>query len=307
MAQPNHAGVAAEPKQSIAAFEKLLVATDFPRASIAALSYAESLTNLYGKELLLTYVVGTGNATSLEPSAVFAAPEIGRAMAEDLEQLASQLRHRGIDTRAILTEGPVADALEQLVQKEKPDLLVIGTHGARGLERLILGSTAEAILRRVSCPVLTVGPACGNITQKNLALQTIVYATVLRHPSETALRYAASLARAMHAHVQLVHAIDEINELPGPSLDMEAQSQWELMAEALKGSDSKVSVHRVYGEPVEGIIRRVIATKADLVVLGAERGRKLSAFLPAGVAYGLIRSAPCPVITLKQDGMYHRG
>ena len=107
--------------------------------------------------------------------------------------------------------------------------------------------------------------------------------------------------------MQLVHAIDEINEMPVPSLDMEAQSQSELMAEALKGSDSKVSVHRVYGEPVEGIIRRVIATKADLVVLGAERGRKLSAFLSAGVAYGLIRSAPCPVITLKKDGLYHRG
>ncbi len=307
MAQPNHAGVAAEPKQSIAAFQRLLVATDFSSVSIAALSYAESLTNLYGKELLLTCVVSAGNASPPEPSAVFAAPEIGQAMAEDLEQLANQLRGRGIDARAILAEGPVADALEQLVQKEKPDLLVIGTHGARGLERLILGSTAEAILRKVSCPVLTVGPACGNITRKNLALQTIVYATVLRHPSETALRYAASLARAMHAHMQLVHAIDEINELPGPSLDMEAQSQLELMAEALKGSDSKVSVHRVYGEPVEGIIRRVIATKADLVVLGAERGRKLSAFLPAGVAYGLIRSAPCPVITLKKDGLYHRG
>ncbi|MHB1959613.1 MAG: universal stress protein [Acidobacteriaceae bacterium] len=307
MAQPNHAGVAAEPKQFIDAFKKLLVATDFSRASIAALSYAESLTNLYGKELLLTYVASAGNATSPEPLGVFAVPEIGRAMAEDLEQFASRLRRRGIDTRAILTEGPVADALEQLVQKEKPDLLVIGTHGARGLERLILGSTAEAILRRVSCPVLTVGPACGNITQKNLALQTIVYATVLRHPSETALRYAASLARAMHAHVQLVHAIDEINELPGPSLDMEAQSQSDFMVEALKGSDSKVSVHRVYGEPVEGIIRRAIATKADLVVLGVERDRKLSVFLPAGVAYGLIRSAPCPVITLKKDGLYHRG
>ena len=85
------------------------------------------------------------------------------------------------------------------------------------------------------------------------------------------------------------------------------QSQAELMAKALKGSDSRVSVHRVYGEPVEGTIRRVIATKADLVVLGAERGRKLSAFLPARVAYGLIRSAHCPVITLKRDGLYHRG
>lgn len=306
MAQTIHAGVTIEPKESIPAFEKLLVATDFSRSSIAALSYAEDLVHLYGKELLLTHVVSAGNASPPEPLAVFVAPEIGQAMAEDLEHLTNQLRRRGIQARAILSEGLVADALEALVQQEKPSLLVTGTHGVRGLERLILGSTAEAILRKVSCPVLTVGPGCANITRKNLALQTIVYATLLQHPSEAALLYAASLARALHAHVQLVHAIDEINDLQGTLLDKEVQSQADLLAEALKGSDSKVSVHRVYGEPVEAIIRRVIATHADLVVLGAERGRKLSAFMPAGVAYGLIRSAPCPVITLKREELYHR-
>ena len=307
MAQSTHAGVTIEPKEFIPAFEKLLVATDFSRSSIAALSYAENLVNLYGKELLLTHVVSTGNVSPPEPLAVFSAPEIGQAMAEDLEQLTNQLRRRGIQARAILSEGPVADALESLVQQEKPSLLVTGTHGAHGLERLILGSTAEAILRKVSCPVLTVGPSCANITQKNLALKTIVYATVLQHPSEAALMYAASLARELHAHVQLVHAIDEINDMPADSLDKEVQSQSVLLAKALQGCDSKVSVHRVYGEPVEAILRRVIATRADLIVLGAERGRKLAAFMPAGVAYGLIRSAPCPVITFKRAELYHRG
>jgi nucleotide-binding universal stress UspA family protein len=307
MAPSVQTSIAVETGQAIPAFEKLLVATDFSRSSIAALSYAENLIHLYGQELLLAHVVSTGNASPPEPLAVFATPEIGQAMAEDLEQLATQIRRRGIPTRAILSEGAVADALEALVQKEKPTLLVTGTHGARGLERLILGSTAEAILRTVSCPVLTVGPACVAITHKNLALKTIVYATVLQHPSDAALLYAASLARAMHAHVQLVHAIDELDETPGRTLDKEVQSQSDLMAEALKGSDSKVSVHRVYGEAVEAILRRVIATQADLIVLGADGGRKRTAFLPAGVAYGLIRMAPCPVITLTRQGLYYRG
>lgn len=307
MTQPMQACVTVEAGRLIPAFEKLLVATDFSRSSIAALSYAENLVKLYGRELLLAHVVGSGNGSSPEPQAVFVAPEIGQAMAEDLEQLAIQLRRRGIQARAIVAEGSVADALEALVQQEKPSLLVTGTHGAHGLERLILGSTAEAILRRVSCPVLTLGPACANATGKQLALRTIVYATVLQHPSEAALLYAASLARAMHANIQLVHAIDELTDLSGNSLDKEGQSQLDLLTAALKGSDCKVSVHRVYGEPIEGIIRGVIATQADLIVLGAERGRKLAAFMPAGVAYGLIRSAPCPVITLKREGLYHRG
>ena len=307
MAQSMHAGITAEPRKSAAAFEKLLVATDFSRTSIAALSYAEYLVQQYGTELVLAHVVSAGNASPPEPLAVFAAPEIGQAMAEDLEQLTNQVRRRGIQARAVICEGPVGDALEALVQKEKPSLLVTGTHGAHGLKRLILGSTAEAILHKVTCPVLTVGPACDNITRKSSELRTIVYATVLQHPSEAALLYAAALARELHAHVQLVHAIDEISDLPEHSLDKEVQSQSDLLAEALKGSDSKMSVHRVYGEPVEAILRRVIATQADLVVLGAERGRKLAAFMPAGVEYGLIRLAPCPVITFKRNDLYHRG
>jgi nucleotide-binding universal stress UspA family protein len=307
MAQSMQAGVAVESKKFISAFERILVATDFSRSSIAALSYAEDLVNLYGKELLLTHVVSAGYATHPEATAVFVAPEIGQAMAEDLEQLTNQLRRRGVHARALLSEGPVADALEALVQQEKPNLLVTGTHGAHGLERLILGSTAEAILRKVSCPVLTVGPGCANTVLRNFGLRTIVYATLLQRPFEAALLYAASLARSLHAHVQLVYAIDEINDLPEHSLDKELQSQSDLLAEALKGSDSKLIVHRVYGEPVEAILRRVIGTHGDLIVLGAERGRKLGAFLPAGVAYGLIRSAPCPVITFKREDLYHRG
>ncbi|MES2222241.1 MAG: universal stress protein [Acidobacteriota bacterium] len=307
MAQSMHAGVTLERGKSIPAFEKVLVATDFSRSSIAALSYAEDLVKVYGEELLLAHVVSTGNASPPEPMAVFAAPEIGQAMAEDLDQLTHQLRRRGIHARAILSEGPVADALEALVQKEKPSLLVTGTHGAHGLERLILGSTAEAILRKVTCPVLTVGPSCERLSAKYLAMQTIVYATVQQHPSEAALLYAAALAREMHAHLLLVHAIDEISDLRERSVDNEVQSQSDMLTAALHGSGCKVSVHRVYGEPVEAIIRRVIAARADLIVLGAERGKKLAAFMPAGTAYGLIRSAPCPVITLNREGLYHRG
>ena len=307
MEQSSHAFVAIEPRQSGNAFQKLLIAIDFSKSSTAALSYAENLARLYGSELLLAHVVSIVNASSPDIGVVYTAPEIGQAMAEDLEQLASQLRQRGIQSRAIIAEGPVAEEVERIVQKEKPYLLLAGTHGAHGLERLILGSVAESILRTVSCPVLTLGPGCGDIPQEGLALRTILYASVLRHPSETALRYAASLARATHVQVELVHVIEEIPEMQGRELDIEMQSQADMLADALKGSGIQMDVHHVYGEPVEAIIRQSIRSKADLIVLGVERGRKLASLLPAGIAYRLICSAVCPVVTLKNDGLAHRG
>ncbi len=307
MEQSIHAVAAIEPRVPGQAFKKLLVAIDFSRSSTTALAYAENLAEQYGSELVLAHVLSVVSASSPDIGAVYTAPEIGRAMAEDLEQLASHCRERGIRSRAILEEGPVAEALERIVQKEKPDLLLAGTHGAHGLERLILGSVAEAILRKVSCPVLTLGPACTELAEKKVALRTILYASLLQHPSPSALRYVASLARATHVQIDLVHAIEEIPEGQGNELVSEEQVQTDLLVEELKDSDVKVKVHRVYGEPVEAIIRQAIRTHADLIVLGVERGRKLASFLPAGVAYRLICSALCPVVTLKNDGPAHRG
>ncbi len=303
----SHAVAAIEPEHLGNAFQKLLVAIDFSKSSSAALAYAENLARLYGSEVLLAHVVSVVNASSPDIGAVYTAPEIGQAMAEDLEQLASQLRQEGIQSRAILAEGPVAEEVERIVQKEKPDLLLAGTHGAHGLERLILGSVAESILRTVSCPVLTVGPGCDDIPRKSLALRTILYASVVRHPSESALRYAASLARTTHAQIDLVHVVEEIPEMPGRELDMEMQSQTDMLVDALKGSGIQVQVHHVYGEPVEAMIRQSIRNRADLIVLGVERSRKLASLLPAGIAYRLICSAQCPVVTLKKDGLEHRG
>ncbi len=288
-------------------YRKLMVAVDFSKSSTAALAFAEDVAMVYGSELVLAHVVSVVVASSPDIGAIYIKPEVGQAIKEDMDKLANQLIQRGIKARTILEEGLVADILEEIVQREKPDLLVAGTHGAHGLERLIIGSTAEAILRKVTCPVLTIGPSCKRITRKNLAFQTILYATVLQHPSEAALQYAASLTRAMHAHVELVHAIEEVHDMSRREVDIELQSQVDMLADALRGSDGKVSAHRVYGEPVEAIIHRAVKTAADLIVLGVERGRPLASFLPAGIAYRLICSAPCPVLTVMKERHVHRG
>ena len=78
MAQSTQPGCTVEPKKVIPAFEKLLVATDFSRSSIAALSYAENLVHLYGQELLLTHVVNSGNTSHPEPKQCSLRPRSGR-------------------------------------------------------------------------------------------------------------------------------------------------------------------------------------------------------------------------------------
>jgi nucleotide-binding universal stress UspA family protein len=282
--------------------EKILVATEFSPSSTAALNAAQDLARLYGSELILTHVVSGVSASSPDAGALFIAPEIGQAMAEDLDHLSRKLNENGIKSRAILQEGSVADAVEQIVRRERPEMVVIGTHGAHGFERFILGSTAEALLRTVSCPVMTIGPKCAGAAVKPTGLHNILYATSLKHRSMKALRYAAALAAKNNAHIEIVHAVEQIDDASRQSIDTRLQNQAEMLAIQLKGYNSNVTAHLLYGEPAEVIVYRARKVKADLIVLEVHREKPLTPFLPEGIAYRMVCSARCPVLTIvKKD------
>src|SRR5437016_9935940 len=93
------------------------------------------------------------------PDAEVAAAEVA---ARDLKQLWGKLgaadESRGIELALIVRRGDVCEELEELVEKELIDLVVVGTRGRTGVSKVMLGSVAEEIFRKVSCPVLTVGP-----------------------------------------------------------------------------------------------------------------------------------------------------
>ncbi|MGV9011388.1 MAG: Nramp family divalent metal transporter [Flavobacteriales bacterium] len=76
--------------------------------------------------------------------------------AQNLEQYAERLREAGYDTQAITGQGSPVDAIAKLVNKSEADLLVMGSHGHRGLKDLLFGATVDAVRHRVKVPVLVV-------------------------------------------------------------------------------------------------------------------------------------------------------
>ena len=83
----------------------------------------------------------------------------------------------------------------------------MGTASKHGLEKLILGSTAETVIRRSTCPVLTVGPHVGAPPQDPLTFRTIVYATDFSGQAAKAAIYALSFAQDSGAHLYLCHVL----------------------------------------------------------------------------------------------------
>jgi nucleotide-binding universal stress UspA family protein len=134
---------------------KILFATDFSEASEPALRVAASLARDNRADLILLHVSRIEDYPLGE--LVDEAPEAPRGEVERLEELAASVENVSCDYRWVHCDGPhEADAIVKAAAEESADLIVVGTHGRRGLSHLLAGSVAEKVIREAECPVLTV-------------------------------------------------------------------------------------------------------------------------------------------------------
>jgi nucleotide-binding universal stress UspA family protein len=143
-------------------FRHILCATDFSDTAEAAWEAACELARVHQADLVLLHVFA-----DLPPYSYAEAPapavsrvwEEQRAWVEQtLEERAAAVEGRGLTVRAVLKTGAPATVIADTAAAEHADLIVIGTHGRTGLNRLLIGSVAERVVRIAPCPVLTVKP-----------------------------------------------------------------------------------------------------------------------------------------------------
>ena len=147
------------------AYRKILVAVDGSKASSKGLREALRLAQLEGARLFILHVVDDYPAFQAMDAMMAGAPgadlvpflrEGGKRILARAERLA---RKRGVKCTPILREqigGPAAHPIVREARKAGADLIVLGTHGRRGMRRLVLGSDAEQVVRTASVPVLLV-------------------------------------------------------------------------------------------------------------------------------------------------------
>lgn len=133
--------------------KKILFPTDFSHTGDASLRLATALARDSGAELLIVHVQ--------EPPMAYGGGElyygVPNPAVEDLERMLAAVKPTDPNVRYQhrLATGDPASAIVRLAEEEKADLIVMGTHGRTGFFRLLMGSVAEAIVRRAKCPVLT--------------------------------------------------------------------------------------------------------------------------------------------------------
>jgi len=141
-------------------FYRIIVPTDFSSCSEEAWRLAQRLAGMSGAELVLTHVL---TEAPLFREGPFIMPKVrevfeaARSFADGaLEEWAAKARSEGLSARAALRSGVAYQEIVTLAVDERADLIVIGTHGRGGVDRALLGSVADRVIRLAPCPVLTV-------------------------------------------------------------------------------------------------------------------------------------------------------
>jgi universal stress protein A len=137
-------------------FNKILCPIAFDRSSSAALRFAFELADTDKSTLYLLHVVSVPRLESmmLEPN-----PVLSEGVAErELEKLVQQHLTSSVSYRILARRGDAASVIVTVAEELKVDLIVMPTHGNKGIERMILGSVAERVVREARWPVLTIGP-----------------------------------------------------------------------------------------------------------------------------------------------------
>ena len=301
--------------------KNILFATDFSEASQTALLYAAAIAHHYDSQLHVAHIMSPASYIIPSPPGdlvtMESIHEAARADAsERMETLASHLRT--VPHHTYVREGDVWKTLADLIRTHEIDLLVVGTHGRTGLEKLVLGSKAEEILRLAPCPVLTVGPQITgkakltaiegegkegkDLAPVEISVGQIVYATDFSPESLAAAPFATSLAQEFQSKLTLLHVIErrkDKNHRPEP-IDLALQRLEKLVPEeASRWCSPRPKVQ--IGSPADCILQEALDGKADLIVLGvrAASGNLVAAtHLPWATAHKVIAQAHCPVLTI---------
>jgi nucleotide-binding universal stress UspA family protein len=282
------------------AVHHILFATDFTESSSKAFKYAKVIAGHFQASVTSAHVL---RASVRDWPKFGADPDYKKLYNETkqmLDKLGRQLHQAGFQADGTLLEGDPVDGILRAIKHHKADLLVLGTHGSRDLERLALGSTAEEILRKAWCPVLTVGPNVRDPYHGAVPFRRILLTTDFTPESAAAAPYAFSLAAEPASHISICHVLPEGHTRTMDATELQAkfmQAAHELMPEEIWEKSAEYLVE--YGDAAEGILQLAAKLDADLIVLGVRSAGTIATHLVPGVAFRVIAGAPCPVLTVR--------
>src|SRR5688572_27796867 len=284
----------------------VLCPIDFSDTSQHALVHAAAFARWYQARLTLLYVFVNLPTLDLPPLVL---GDADRARLEsDMRAMAAP---SGVSVDLHVEQAGYAhDEILRQVAATAADLLVLGTHGRSGFQRLFLGSVTEKVIRKAACPTLVVPPRAPGVPPEALVqFRRILCAVDFSEHSLDALAYAINLAEEADARLTLLHVVELppvlTQEPPIVGVDptrireaaaADARRRLHDLIPDLARTYCTVETAVVGGRAHREILRHAVEQQSDLVVMGGHGRGAIDRLVFGSTTHHVIRAAPCPVL-----------
>ncbi len=298
--------------------KRILFPTDFSRCANQALSRALNLAREFDAELHMLHAVVLHEDDPYQPAHHLADVEavkehLKRTALDQMDSLLKAYSPEGVKVRKAQERGiSVAPVILEYARDHEIDLIVMGTHGRRGLGHLLLGSVAEEVVRLAACPVLTVREQ--KSPKPVEAVQRILVPMDFSEHSRLALANAKELGKVYGARLQLLHVVEEsvhpafyatgkssIFELIPDILDKSRKALEDMWRET-GSAELEYETHVVEGRAARDIVKFADEHDSDLIVISTHGLTGIEHLLIGSVTEKVVRMASVPVLTLKAFG-----
>jgi nucleotide-binding universal stress UspA family protein len=303
--------------------KRILFATDFSRWARRAEDYACGLACSWGASLTVLCVAEF--PPGLNPDYLVNQQYLAdllKTASSQLVDLKGRAERRGIAVTTRVATGIPSEEVIAAARAEDSDLIVVGTRGKTGLAHVLLGSTAERVIRGAPCPVLAVRtePADNEderVLSRPITLDRILVPVDFSDCSLDALGYAAVVAQQAKASLMLLHVLEPVSYgldfTLGQSKARHVEAEtWTKRLEELVSShqhpNMQVESRLRGGFPADSILDSAQTLPCDLIVMGTHGRRGISHTISGSVAEAVLRKARCPVIAVRSPkfGPGHR-
>jgi nucleotide-binding universal stress UspA family protein len=297
-------------------FSRILFPTDFSEFSNQAMETALAWARRFGADVHMLHVVTVHNYDPFNPDMGF--PEVNiagslqSAAERQMAQFADETASAGPTiTREIRTGFSPWNEIATSAADQEADLIIMATHGRKGLEKLFLGSTAEKVVEHTPCPVLLLRPGDQDGVVPPEQIESIVFPTDFSEAAGDAAPLAFELAKELGARLTIFHCVEQdvpppyyaagitsIFELNDEVLSMARQQMATLLPDSLAEELEHDFVIRE-GRSAQQLVEYASESAADLVIMATHGYSGLEQAMLGSTTDRVMRNTPCPLLVVR--------
>jgi nucleotide-binding universal stress UspA family protein len=282
-------------------FDSVIFAIDFSRESQNAGLYASAFSRFFVSKLVVAHgFILTQAALEVEVERPLSS-QLRIDLFHELTRAAAPLQAGLGAPETVLLDGDPRKAIPILAHRRSPSLVVMGTHGGGAIDRFILGSTAEGILRQSSEPALTVGPKVNTLAAGPLRIRRILYASDSTAEAAHGAAVAVALASAFSAELDVLNVIRPSDIVNPEDLSRIEENYYGAIEAIMPQNARQVCDPHTFvsvGQPHTRILKHIDERKIDLLILGVRKSKHFGSQSRTSGVFPIIVEAKCPVLTV---------